>query len=277
MNLISLAQLSPADVLDIWRLAEEPGKNLARNVCWSFEGNGIRTRTTFLQAFRDLGLASVELPNLLKTQERPCDLAGYLDPFYDLYVVRDTNHQRLAEFAAVSCRPVINAMSGMGHPCEVLTDAYFIHNSLMPITQARICLWGPTTNVLRSWHELARVLGLSVHHVCHESQHEALQGVTFDTKPEGHMDIVITDGWPAEQDFSCTSLAIADLERMGNPVLLPTPPFSIGRELAFDPLHYPRFAGYRQKEMLLPVQRAIIRYLIEASDSRMRTVPPRSR
>lgn len=264
MNLISLTELSSADVFGIWQLAEEPSKDLARNVGWSFEGNGIRTRTTFLQAFRDLGLTFVELPNLLKTPERPCDLAGYLDPFYDLYVVREANHQKLTEFAAASCRPVINAMSSAGHPCEVLTDAYYIHSILMPITQARICLWGPTTNVLRSWHELAQLLDLSVQHVCHESQHESLPNVTFATRPIGRMDIVITDGWPNEQNFSSTSLTTTDLEQMGGPVLLPTPPFSVGRELAFDPLHYPRFAGYRQKALLLPVQRAIVRYLIEA-------------
>lgn len=264
MNLISLTELSPADVFGIWQLAREPSKDLARNVGWSFEGNGIRTRTTFLQAFRDLGLAFVELPNLLKTQERTCDLAGYLDPFYDLYVVREANHQRLAEFASASCRPVINAMSSAGHPCEVLTDAYYIQSMVIPITQARICLWGPTTNVLRSWHELAQLLDLSVQQVCHESQHESLPNVTFVTRPSSPMDIVITDGWPNGQDFSSSSLTIKDLERMSNPMLLPTPPFSVGRELTFDPLHYPRFAGYRQKELLLPVQRAIVRYLIEA-------------
>lgn len=88
------------------------------------EGNGIRTRTSFIQTFQELGLSFVELPNLLKTPERAADLAGYLDPFYDAYVVRESNHQRLAEFAFASQRPVIIAMSGMGHPCEVLTDAF---------------------------------------------------------------------------------------------------------------------------------------------------------
>ncbi len=51
---------------------------------------------------------------------------------------------------------------------------------------------------------------------------------------------------------------------MGHPVLLPTPPFSVGRELAFDPVLYARFAGYEQKMLLLPVQKAILRYLLGA-------------
>ena len=46
-------------------------------------------------------------------------------------------------------------------------------------------------------------------------------------------------------------------------VLLPTPPFTIGQELDFDPLTYANFAGYEQKLCLLEVQKAIIRYVIE--------------
>jgi ornithine carbamoyltransferase len=146
----------------------------------------------------------------------------------------------------------------------VLTDAYYIDSTLMPIRQSRICLWGPPTNVMRSWHELAQLLGLSMHHVCNTNLHEALPGITFTSELSDAVDIVITDGWPSGAEALGESLTLADLKRMGNPVLLPTPPFSIGRELAFDPLLYPRFAGYGQKELLLPVQKAILRLLLEA-------------
>jgi hypothetical protein len=50
---------------------------------------------------------------------------------------------------------------------------------------------------------------------------------------------------------------------MGLPLLLPTPPFTIGEELDFDPTTYANFAGYDQKFYLLKVQKAIIRYVIE--------------
>lgn len=248
MNLVSLADCTPNDVRAIWRLAADPEARLPGRVAWSFEGNGIRTRTTFLQAFRELGLSVVELPNLMKTTERACDLAGYLDPFYDIYVVRDSNHDRLTEFAAASQRPVVNAMSSRGHPCEVLTDAYFIDTELVPIERARVCLWGPMTNVFRSWHELSRVLGFSLQHVADTPVHEA--------------DVVITDGWSSDAEGAGRPLTEDDLARMDNPVLLPTPPFSIGRELGFDPTGYARFTGYGQKKLLLPVQKAILRHLL---------------
>lgn len=277
MDLIDIAQLTPDHLHAIWALADAPGS--ARpglpphgappcRVAWSFEGHGIRTRTSFLQAFQALGLSAVELPGLLQTAERTCDLAGYLDPVYDLYVVRAANHQRLAEFAAASCRPVVNAMSSQGHPCEVLTDAYYIDRQVVPLARARIALWGPATNVLRSWHALAQVLQLSLTHICAQPLHEDLLHVQFASAPCGPVDVLITDGWPAGAEALGRSLTRADLEQLGQPVLLPTPPFAIGRELAFDPLDYPRFAGYGQKALLLPVQQAILRHLLAQQTGR---------
>lgn len=232
---------------------------LEGTVAWSFEGNGIRTRTTFVQAFRDLGLQFTELPNLLKTTERVEDLAGYLDPFFSLYVVRESNHARLRAFAQASSRPVINAMSGLGHPCEVLADAYFINQSVKPLRQATICLWGPMTNVFRSWHELARILGIEVVHVCDEIYHGSDSAVQFASAPPRHADVVVTDAWP-EDASAAVPLAQDHLLGMGSPALLPTPPFTVGREVLFDPLTYPGFVGYQQKMLLLPVQKAILRY-----------------
>ncbi|MFN4121503.1 ornithine carbamoyltransferase [Acidovorax sp.] len=270
MNLIQLTDLRPEDIRHIWALVNAPGAPLQGTVAWSFEGNGIRTRTTFIEAFRQLGLAFVELPNLLKTGERACDLAGYLDPFYAAYVVRESNHARLSEFAATSQRPVINAMSAQGHPCEVLTDAYFVDTKIKPLAQARVCLWGASTNVFRSWHGLAQVLELELVQVCHRRFHEVLPHVTF-VEPSalpGAVDVVITDCWPAgaeadaETQADMTPLTEDHLAALGNPALLPTPPFRLGRELTVDPIEYPGFVGYAQKQLLLPVQTAILRWAL---------------
>jgi ornithine carbamoyltransferase len=265
MKLLRISDLSRADVRAIWGLVANPEMQITGTVAWSFEGNGIRTRTTFIQAFRDLGLTFTELPNLLKTGERTCDLAGYLDPFYEMYVIRESNHARLAEFAASTRRPLINAMSSEAHPCEVLTDAYYVETKLRPLEGARVCLWGPPTNVLRSWHELAGVLGFTVIHVCDAQYHEPTANVLFVATFPTEIDIVITDSWPTGIEDVAWSLSEEHLAHMGHPRLMPTPPFSIGRELAFDPLTYSGFVGYQQKELLLPVQKAIMSYV---SDSR---------
>ncbi|MDR9837810.1 ornithine carbamoyltransferase [Herbaspirillum huttiense] len=261
MSLIELADLTPENIRKIWKLAQAQSNPSPGNVAWSFEGNGIRTRTTFISAFRALGLAYTELPNFLKTTERPEDLAGYLDAFYDIYVIRESNHARLKEFASYSRRPVVNAMSAEGHPCEVLSDAGYIDSVLMPLEKCHICLYGPPTNVFNSWHELARQLGITISHVCPPAFHSESLNVRFTDIPPSNVDIVITDGWPSHHE-SAISLSLEALACMGKPRLLPTPPFSIGRELAFDPLTYPGFTGYAQKEWLLRVQTAILSFLL---------------
>lgn len=281
MSLISIADLAPADIASIWswvdgapgqtaQRADDAGRTdlpTARTVAWSFEGRGVRTRAAFIQAFRDLELGWTELPDLLQTTERLQDLAGYLDPFFDAYVIRAADDERMGAFAAASQRPVINAMSRREHPCEVLTDAWFIDRFVRPLSQATICLWGPTTNVLRSWHALARVLGLRVIQVCDEAFHEPDAEVTFVSEPLGHQaDVVITDAWPAGAAGRAVPLTEEALQALGFPALLPTPPFTIGGELAFDPVSHPRFVGYRQKQWLLPVHKAILRWALRDPD-----------
>jgi ornithine carbamoyltransferase len=258
MSLLDVNDLSAAQIRAIWALAAAPPQHLSGTVAWSFEGNGIRTRTSFIQAFRELGLAYTELPNLLKTNERACDLAGYLDPFYDMYVVRESNHQRLREFAAASSRPVINAMSSVAHPCEVLSDAYYIDSQIQPIESAKIGLWGPPSNVFQSWHALAALFGINIHHFCGSEFHSPSAHVAFRSSASETVDILVTDGWPSDFNHPAWSLTREHLARLGNPKLLPAPPFSIGKELSFDPIAYEGFVGYEQKRVLLSVQRAIL-------------------
>jgi ornithine carbamoyltransferase len=258
MGLISISDLSAQEIRSLWASASAPSAPVTGTVGWSFEGNGIRTRTTFIQAFRDLGMNYTELPQLLKSEERACDLAGYLDPFYDIYVIRESNHQRLKDFAQVSRRPVINAMSSEAHPCEVLSDAYFVQSRGNPLETMRIGLWGPPTNVLNSWHELAVVLGLSLHHFCPRQFHHHGSHVVFSDTPDATVDLLITDSWPKGFSDKAWSLSREQLTRLGNPRILPTPPFTIGNELAFDPAASPGFLGYEQKRSLLEVQRALL-------------------
>ncbi len=252
-NLIETRSLTVEDIERIWRQvpAVDP-LEAAGPAAFSFQGSGTRTRTTFLKALSELGLRSIELPLFLDTKERARDLAGYLDPFYALYIVRYKDHDRIKAFADASKRPVINAMSSLEHPCEALSDAYWFHTTAKPLDRARIVLWGPTTNVLRSWANVAGTCGATVKLV------EKVSGAL----PE-NVDLVVTDGWPQDHGDQCPGLTEAHLAHMGRPLLLPTPPFTIGEELDFDPATYANFSGYDQKLYLVKVQKAIIRYVLE--------------
>ncbi len=252
-KIIDTESLSKEAIEQIWRLvtSTESLENIDP-VAISFQGSGTRTRTTFIQALSHLGLQYIELPLFLETKERAQDLAGYLDPFYSLYVVRHNDHERMKAFSNASRRPVINAMSSLEHPCEALSDAYWFHTVVKPLDKANIVLWGPSTNVLRSWANLASTWGSSV----------TLIDRSLDDLPK-NIDLIVTDGWPQTYEERNLHLTQSHLKQMGLPFLLPTPPFAIGQELDFDPLLYDNFAGYNQKRYLLKVQKAIIRYVID--------------
>lgn len=261
VNILSTKDLQAGDLERIFALAEQGGPSigLALPIAWSFEGNGIRTRASFMQAFRDLGLSFTELPNLLKTTERVEDLAGYLDPMFAMYVIRESNHERLEAFARASKRPVLNAMSASEHPCEVITDAYYIHRFIKPLAKARLLLWGPSTNIFRSWQGLAD-LGLVT---ISRNRGQAISCTgKIGNSPLPAFDLVVTDHDPSNQE-AFEPLGLEDLKALGQPALLPTPPFVVGRELAFDPALYPGFVGYEQKALLIPVQAALLRLLLE--------------
>jgi ornithine carbamoyltransferase len=261
-QLLDINDLTKADIHHIWKnVAKQPAKRINGNIAWSYEGNGIRTRTSFLQAFQKLGLSYIELPNFLKTKESVQDLAGYMDPFYSMYVLRDGNHNRMADFANASKRPVINAMSSEAHPCEVLTDGYFLDSNYKSITELRILLWGPVTNVFLSWYSLSRVLGLNLTHFC-PKQYHTLPDVSYVEKLTEKYDVIIIDAWPAGFSNKKYSLSVQALLELGSPILLPTPPTTTGNEVLFAPCDYDHFSGYAQKSLLLPVQETIISYLL---------------
>lgn len=263
LNLLDIDDFDKEDIYKIWKnVAEGATNKFDANIAWSFEGNGIRTRTSFIQAFQKLGANYVELPNLLKTGESVQDLAGYMDSFYSMYVIRDSNHQRLKDFASATTKPVINAMSGEAHPCEVLTDAYYLSSKFESLKDLRILLWGPVTNVFKSWHSLSSVLGLNVTHFCPCEYHQKTKDVTFVDQLTENYDVVITDGWP--DNFSDSKYCLSEnyLSEMGNPLVLPTPPVTVGHELQRPLCDMVNFVGYQQKSLLLPVQVEIVSYLL---------------
>lgn len=263
LTLLDIDDLTQDDIHRVWDAVRAGEKRqLDANIAWSFEGNGIRTRTTFVQAFQSLGARYVELPNFLKTGESAVDLAGYMDQFYALYVIRESNHQRLTEFARATTRPVINAMSSQAHPCEVLADAYSLYSRYPSLSDLRVLLWGPMTNVFRSWHALAQVLGLDMTHYCPAEGHSDSSHVAYTDNVSGRFDVVVTDAWPegfSDTQYTLDNDALADL---GSPLVIPTPPVTVGNELAVPLGDLDNFVGYAQKQLLLPVQTELVHYLL---------------
>jgi ornithine carbamoyltransferase len=273
-NLLSISDLSKDDVLGILNLARgiKNGKQFqfpGMTCAYDFEGKSLRTRATFLKALADLRITAIELPGLLQTCEEKRHLAGYMDQWLDLYVVRQHDHQAMSEFASYSRRPFINAMSDYAHPCEVLADAFSLQERFGDLQHIKVCIVGPNTNVLRSWQEFCELFGMESVQVMPATLHEGSAKKVVPTLREGlrEAQVILTDQWPKDifnpkYRVTLDALKVADPEAW----VIPCPPFDTKSEIDEDVIVSKYFAGYQQKSGLHAVHAAIIIHLLSKDD-----------
>ena len=265
-QLLSINDLSTDDVELIFQLAKKIKDGYQpkfSNVtgAYSFEGNSLRTRATFLKAMASLEITAIELPNLLKTKEDKNHLASYMDQWIDLYVIRESNHATLEMFAHASQRPVINAMSNQEHPCEILADAFYLQQRFGKLQDLKFCLVGPAGNVLRSWREFCELFKLEyVQVIPEELENSGAKQVTHSLE-EGIRDanVILTDSWPEGVFDSHYQVTLGALQLAARDALvIPCPPFDTTKEVHLGVIASSYFAGYKQKSDLYVVHKAIL-------------------
>lgn len=98
-------------------------------------------------------------PETLDKTEDLLDVAGYLAQWADFMVVRHPGIGVLEQLAAAEALPVVNAMTSVNHPCEVLSDLYALSRDA-DIAQLRFLFVDAAGNVAGAWGEAAQALGL---------------------------------------------------------------------------------------------------------------------
>ena len=272
-NLVRLTDLNIEDCLEIFKIADRL-KNGAyektlsgKTVVMFFPESSIRTRVTFEKGIHLLGGQTILFPpEALDKKERITDVIGYLNNWADLIVVRHKDIGKMEEMARYSKVPVINALSDVNHPCEMLSDMYALSKIREDYRKDKYLFCGAKGNIGYAWKEASETFGFDLEQCCpagyemegivvHNDLKEAIAG----------KDVVCTDSIPAEADNEFTKFRISkDIMDMANPgaVLNPCPPFYIGEEVTEDVIYSDYFVGYQFKKCLLEVQQAIMLYLI---------------
>ena len=136
-----------------------------------FEKPSLRTHVSFEVGILQLGGQSVFLSQTnigLSTREAVRDIAEVLSRYNDLIIARTLKHSTitgLAEFATV---PVINALTDLSHPCQVMADALTLLERGLLTKSSRIVFVGDGNNVANSWLELATKIPLHFVMACPE-------------------------------------------------------------------------------------------------------------
>jgi ornithine carbamoyltransferase len=138
--------------------AERPltGKTLAM----VFDRPSTRTRVSFDVAMRELGGETLMLTGSemqLGRGETIGDTAQVLSRFVDAIMIRILDHGQMLELAEHATVPVINALTKVSHPCQIMADVLTFEEHRGPIKGRKVAWSGDANNVLASWvHAAAR-------------------------------------------------------------------------------------------------------------------------
>jgi ornithine carbamoyltransferase len=134
-----------------------------------FEKNSTRTRTSFDMAIRQLGGSSLILDggtSQLGRGETIADTARVLSRYVDAIMIRTDDHAKaeaLAEYATV---PVINGLTDLSHPCQILADLQTLLEQGVALPGLEVAWLGDGNNVTHSIIEAAGIFKFNVRIGC---------------------------------------------------------------------------------------------------------------
>lgn len=272
-NLLRLSDYSEDEIKEIFKAAEEiqSGKydNLfkGKTVVMFFPSTSIRTRVTFEKGVYLLGGQTVLFPTeTLDKREELQDVFGYLNNWADLIIVRHKDIHVIERIAKYSSVPVINAMTDVNHPCEMLSDLYALSKIRDDLKKDKFLFCGTNGNIGYAWKEASEAFGFELEQCCGEgyeidgivSHHDIEQAIIG-------KDIVCTDSLPATvlADFTKCQVTLEVMKKANKGAILnPCPPFYRGEEVSEDVINSDYFVGYEFKKCLLQVQQAIMIYCL---------------
>ncbi|MEE8217044.1 MAG: ornithine carbamoyltransferase [Acidiferrobacterales bacterium] len=262
----------------------EPLRN--KTLALIFEKSSTRTRVSFEAGMAQLGGSSVFLSprdTHLGRGEPIEDTARVLSRMVDAIVIRTHSHATLETFAAHSRVPVINALSDLSHPCQLLADMQTYLEQRGEIRGKTVAWIGDGNNVCHSWIKAAGLLDFQLNIAVpkgYEPNADALETfaghITLTHAPEEAAqvaDIVVTDTWASmghenekakrERDFA-GFLVDNRLMALAKPdaLFMHCLPAYRGCEVAAEVIDGPQSVVWDEAENRLHSQKALLELLL---------------
>jgi ornithine carbamoyltransferase len=130
-----------------------------------FEKNSTRTRASFEMGIKQLGGDSMFMPAgqmQLGRGESIADTARVLSRYVDAIMIRTDDHAKIEELAAHASVPVINGLTDLSHPCQIVADLLTIIQSGKALPGLEVAWLGDGNNVLNSVIEAAGIFGFNL-------------------------------------------------------------------------------------------------------------------
>ena len=298
-DLLRIADLSSEEIEAVLALAKRlkaelragtPHPLLAgRTLAMIFEKPSLRTRVTFEVGMVQLGGAAIHLaPGDIRFGERESagDIARNLERWVDLVMARTFLHQSVVDLAAGARVPVVNGLSDLHHPCQVLSDCFTLLERRGRLAGLRVAFVGDGNNVVHSWMDAAARLGFDFVLACPPgyepdptitAQAGKRTTVTHDVDAAARgADVIYTDVWTSmgqEAEAKARLRAFRPYQVNERVVALARPdalvmhclPAHRGEEITDAVIDGPQSVVFDQAENRLHVQKAIMCTLLDVA------------
>ena len=295
-DFLAIPDFSRAELLALFDLAERmrrgeyQKKPLAgKTLAMIFMKASTRTRVSFEVGTFQLGGHALFLSPRdvqLGRGEPIADTARVLSRYVDGIMIRTFAHQDVEELARYASVPVINGLTDMLHPCQILADLLTVRQYLGPDIEKKTVAWiGDGNNMANSWINAAYRFGFQLRIACPEgyepadhllerARKEASIILTRDPKEaiQG-ADVVNTDVWASmgqegeqkkrERDFAGYTVDRGMMARAASDaIFLHCLPAHRGEEVTADVIDGPQSRVWDEAENRLHIQKAIMAVLM---------------
>lgn len=171
MDFLSIPDFSVEEIQEVFKRTGELKKNKFNDsfkhkaVGLIFQKPSLRTRVSFQVGVWQLGGQCMSLSPAevnIGIRESVKDAAKTLARYLDLIVARVFKHKELAELAQYSEVPVINGLSDLFHPCQVLADIFTVKEKRGNLKGLTLAFVGDGNNVCHSLLQAASMLGMNM-------------------------------------------------------------------------------------------------------------------
>jgi ornithine carbamoyltransferase len=269
------------------------GRLAGRTLAMIFDKPSTRTRVSFDVAMRQLGGTTVVLTGQemqLGRGETIGDTARVLSRYVDAIMIRILDHAMLVELARHATVPVINGLTRLSHPCQVMADVMTFEEHRGPIRGRTVAWTGDGNNVLTSWMHAAerfdfRLLvatppELAPARRAVEWARKSGAAIVFGNDPEqavADADCVVTDTWVSmgDQDgenrhnllkpYQVNARLMAGAKP--DAVFMHCLPAHRGDEVTDEVIDGPQSVVFDEAENRLHAQKGILAWCLDASSA----------
>ena len=154
------------------KAGEDSARLEGQSLAMIFRKSSTRTRVSFEVGMTQLGghaLFLSDRDSQIGRGEPIPDTARVLSRYVNGIMVRTFDHEEDEELARAATVPVINALTDLLHPCQILADLQTMAEEFGPAHESRTVAWiGDGNNMANSWVNAAAQLGFSLRLACPE-------------------------------------------------------------------------------------------------------------